>query len=192
MKMSKEQKLDDIMGVLRTFVCNVGPNSLTKERYLPITYGDAVILVSEVSNLRISLAQRDILVDEYRTERDELLATWTEIVDKLASIDPLWNEKIGKTPCENALAFIDMLMRSAGVLRDDPAHAAALELRAAADYIAEEQERHRLYVEQVKEDMGIALAALERVLPQAQGALVIQDIKHAVERLNAHIEGLVP
>jgi len=186
MKMSNEQKLDDIMGVLRTFVCNVGPNSLTKERYLPITYGDAVILVSEVSNLRINLAQARLTSDDYRTERNELLATWTEIIDKLGSIDPLWNERIGKTPCQNALAFIDRLTRSAGVLRDDPAHAAALELRAAADYIDEEKERFNLYHAQVKEDMGIALAALERVLPQAQGALVIQDIQNAINLLKGY------
>ena len=185
--MGNEQKLDDVMGVLRTFVCNSEPGS---ERYVSLTYRVVAILVSEVSNLRINDAMRDRLINEYRTERDELLATWTAIIDKLASIDPLWNEKVGKTPCENALAFIDMLMRSAGVLRDDPAHAAALELRAASDYIDEEQERYRLYIEQVKEDMGIALAALERVLPQAQGALVIQDIQYARDRLNAHIEGL--
>lgn len=189
--MSNEQKLDDIMGVLRTFVCNhvpvASPNSTCDERYLPLTYRDVAILCSEVSNLRISLALRDRLVDEYRTERDELLATWTEIIDKLASIDPLWNEKVGKTPCQNALAFIDMLTRSAGVLRDDPAHAAALELRAAADYIDEEKERFNLYQAQVKEDMGIALAALERVLPQAQGALVIQDIQNAMGRLREYV-----
>ena len=36
--------------------------------------------------------------------------------------------------------------------------------------------------ERVRDTMRIALAALERVEPQAQGALVIEDVRYAVKR----------
>lgn len=182
--MSTTDKLDNIMGVIRTFVCNTKPGD---ERYLSLTYRDASILASEVANLRIALAIAEN--DRLRAvqQRDDLHTFFTAVSEKLAMIDPLWNQHKANAT-RNMELTIDVLLRSAGVLRDEPTGCQSCDEKW--EYCEDLQEQIALHREQAREVVVYAKEAMERVLPQAQGALVIGDLKHAIGRCGDYLENI--
>lgn len=182
--MTNTDKLDNIMDIVRTFVCNVPPNS---ERYLSLTYQDASILASEVANLRIALAIAES--DRLRAvqQRDDLHTFFMAVSEKLATIDPLWNQHKANAT-RNMELTIDSLLRSAGVLRDEPVGCPSCDEKW--EYIEDLQEQIALHREQAREVVVYAKEAMERVLPQAQGALVIGDLKRAIGRCGDYLENI--
>lgn len=182
-------KLDDVMGVIRTFVCNTDPIIRGREeRYLPLTYKDAAILASEVANLRINLAVVSQELQRAVQQRDELHGLYMAITEKFRAVDPLWNEAPNRTIEQNIHAFIDTLMRSAGVLQDEPVGCAYCDDKWS--YIEDLQEQIALHREQAREVTVQAKDALERVLPQAQGALVIVDIQNSLTAIKRYLENI--
>lgn len=182
--MTNTDKLENIMGIVRTFVCNVPPNS---ERYLSLTYQDASILASEVANLRITLAIAEN--DRLRAvqQRDDLHTFFMAVSEKLAMIDPLWNQHKANAT-RNMELTIDALLRSAGVLRDEPVGCPSCDEKW--EYCEDLQEQIALHREQAREVTIQAKDALERVLPQAQGALVIADIQNSLTAIKGYLENI--
>ena len=193
--MNPIHRLENIMGVLRTFVCSIDPAIHGREeRTIPLTYKDAAILTSEVTNLRLNEA----ILKNYHfgvvQQRDELHAFFDATTQKFSTVDPLWNEHI--TPpgvlreVRNMERFIDSLAKSAGVIVDNHDNIAFQELAIAQERIDELQEDIALSREKTREVLNEAITALRRVLPQAMGSLVIEDIKSAITSCEIRMEEL--
>lgn len=185
MTVNTSEKLDNIMEVIRTFVCSINPTIHGRtDRTLPLTYKDAAILASEVTNLRLENATVTQKLISQNQEYQSALFFFESTIEKFSSIDPLWNEH-PRRPASmgyilNMQAFVDSLAMGAGVIRDNHDNIAFIELNAAQERLDEMEEQMALTREKTREVLIEMESALKRVLPQAQGAIVIDDIQKAI------------
>lgn len=188
-----EEKLDAIMGVIRTFVCNTSPNIHGRtENYLHLTYKDASVLASEVANLRINLARAGIEVQRVVQQRDDLHSFYMGISEKFRAVDPLWNENQTRSIEHNVHTFLDNLLRSAGVLRDEPDGCQACDDKYQR--IEELQEEINLHREKAREVVVQARDTLEGILPHMPGtiaaAAAINTIQRAIASCVLYLEDI--
>lgn len=193
--MNPIHRLENIMGVLRTFVCSIDPVIHGREeRTIPLTYKDAAILTSEVTNLRLENATLTQKLISQNQEYQSALFFFEATMEKFSSLDPLWDKHVRHPPSMsyiiNMQAFVDSLAMGAGVIRDNHDNIAFQELAIAQERIDELQEDIALSREKTREVLNEAITALRRVLPQAMGSLVIEDIKSAITSCEIRMEEL--
>lgn len=160
---AEHSKLDDILYVIREFVCRVDPAIHGRdERALPLTYRDAAILTSEVGNLRLKLAHASIQNQRVIEQRDRLHDFFAAISAKLSSIDPLWDDNTRGGIEQNAVRLIDTILKSAGVLQDDKPQCP--NCASSADYAEETKEGLNLFRAQTREILLEAFSVIDNYI----------------------------
>jgi len=183
-------QFDDILYVLREFVCRVNPAIHGRdERALPLTYRDAAILTAEVANLRLKLAHTSIENQKLIEQRDRLHDFYADVSTKFSSIDQFWNDNRRNTDAQNALMVIDLILKSAGVLQDDKPQCP--NCASSADYAEETKEAMNLFREQVREVLDQVQPLLQRMVNVTLGdAILTREILRVRGIVDHQLENL--